>query len=128
MGVFHNDSKGWGICHPDNQVLLFERCIGLGVVKDIEDYLVCCLGGGTIYLLPISAANENEPAKSCEILSLVVPESEEDTSAIRCVQCFAAGASEVARVGVEPPSREKKHIALLGWAGGVVDVHEICLA
>lgn len=126
VGVFHNDSNGLGICHPDNQVLLFERCIGLGVIKDMEEYLVCCLGGGTIYLLPISTASE--PAKSSEILRLAIPiESDEDTSTIRFIQCFAAGTSHVASMGVNP-SCEKKHIALLGWAGGVVDVHEICLA
>ena len=124
IGVFSIDSKSWGICHPDNQVLLFERCIGLGFVRDIEDYLVCCLGGGTIYLLPISTADG--PTNSSDILRLAVPINDEDTSTIRFAQCFAAGTSQVASIGVTP-SLEKRHIALLGWAGGVIDVHEICL-
>ena len=127
----------WGVFHDDNQIMLFQRCIGLGTfdysnnsLSDSElRSIVCCLRGGTIYVVPVRAEND---VTNNDLFMFAVPldPNGDDDGLVRLAQSFTAGMAQVLcwKGGVVKENTDcctTKSVALLGWPGGIIDVYEL---
>lgn len=102
--------------------MLFQQCIGLGTIKSgNERYVACSLRGGTIYLVPV--VEGTHPRK--DIVMYTTPVDLADCGAVRYVQNFAAGLAQVTSWQDDDNSSSMKCVALIGWSGGKIDVHEM---
>jgi hypothetical protein len=139
----------------DNQIMLFQRCIGMGAL-DFDDclpwsyslneslngrgrYVACCLRAGTIFLVPV-AKNEiiKETTRGNDLIMFMVPVTPngDDDGVVHFVQSFTAGISQVmySNAGLRKENVNSmrimmefvmKPIAVVGYPGGVLDVYEI---
>ena len=136
LGISHFNSTGsWGIHHDFNQVILPQKCIGMGALEitpsNSSRYICCCLRGGTVYLIPVLDQKQmKEPPVT--MFSIPVDPSGEDDGLVRYVQNFTAGVANV-NCWEDPRNTSLKSVALVGWNGGTIDVykmspaeHEIC--
>ncbi|KAL9188557.1 hypothetical protein ACHAXT_006935 [Thalassiosira profunda] len=128
------EDGSWGVMQANNQLMFFERCIGLAAVDGGGRYVACCLRGGTIYLVPVvepgtATTDQNEIA----MLSVPVDPDGEDDGLERFVQNFTAGTALVGN-WKDPLSRERyrasdkvsaRVVAMVGWPGGNIDVYAI---
>lgn len=126
VAISHCLEEGsWGITDENNQIMLFQKCIGLGTIKSgNERYLACCLRGGTIYLVPVVVEGTDRK----DIIMYATPVDSADSGAVRYVHNFTAG---VAQVKSWQDKRDKdgsssmKCVAMIGWSGGKIDVYEM---
>ncbi|KAK1741615.1 hypothetical protein QTG54_007188 [Skeletonema marinoi] len=123
VSISHCLEEGsWGITDENNQIMLFQQCIGLGTIESgNERYLACCLRGGTIYLVPV--AEGNNPRK--DIVMYATPVDSADCGAVRYIQNFAAGLTQVKSWQEDDDSSSMKYAAMIGWSGGKIDVYEL---
>lgn len=139
VAISHVNSDGsWGIHNSYNQIMLPQRCIGLGTIEHGPQnnirHLCCCLRGGTIFVLPV---NEHVGSLSTfrhdDLTMYVVPfdPSGEDDGLVRFVQNFASGVvhvtpwDDISRNAEHATNLDDRPVALVGWNGGVIDVYEI---
>lgn len=123
VAISHCIEEGtWGITDENNQIMLFQQCIGLGTIKSgNERYIACCLRGGTMYLVPV--VEGTDPKK--DIVVYATPVDLADCGAVRYVQKFAAGMAKVTSWQDDDNSSDMKCAALIGWSGGKIDVYEM---
>lgn len=151
----YNPSIGWGVMEEDNQFLLFQRCVGMGALDyghmdvtnqhDARRYVVCCLRGGTMYLVPVAEQHAlSTPKDSVDqnIISMfsvpVDPNDGDDDGLVRLVQNFTAGmarvmcwkdlwSSERSQMtgSCSSDGTKMKSVAMVGWPAGIVDVYEV---
>jgi len=144
--------KSWGIMEEDNQIMLSQRCIGMGTfdyggnksdfdgdVPGARRYVVCCLRGGTIYLVPVlenGASNPTLGQSDVTVFAVPVDPDGDDDGLVRFVQNFTAGVAQVVhwkdRIGTDKShltgnatDNAMKSVALVGWPGGNIDVYEV---
>jgi hypothetical protein len=122
----HVEDGSWGVTDEDNQIMLFERCIGMGTL-DFEDdlsskdslenslfvagrYVACCLRAGTILLVPVAKKGTVKQKKKTTGNLLVmfaapVAPNGDDDGVVPYVNSFTAGIFQVmywnARLGKE---------------------------
>mmetsp|Transcript_21338 Transcript_21338/g.45095 ORF Transcript_21338/g.45095 Transcript_21338/m.45095 type:complete len:272 (+) Transcript_21338:1770-2585(+) len=146
---YHPKHGSWGVMEEDNQIMLFQRCIGVGTFdysnicpfKSRLDetvakrYIACCLRGGTIYLIPVkepSASGHND----ITMLAAPLEPDGDDDGVVRFAQNFTAGMAQVLswtnQVLIDTTKMignisdsTKKSVAMVGWPGGNVDVYEV---
>ena len=119
----------WGVMNEDNQLMLFQRCIGLGTFdtslssnNDLtRRYVVCCLRGGTMYMVPVVEKDNTNN----DTIMFTIPVDDGDDSLVRLVQSFTAGMAKVKRWKSSEDTETSKDVALVGWQGGIIDVYEL---
>ena len=120
--------SSWGVAKDWYQLLLSYPAIGYGIVNynGIECW-VCCLRGGTCYLVPIpkegTGAKTLHDEDSSEIFVFSYPldiESDTPTSPPPYVQGFAAGSLSVASAG---GNDDFVPVLVYALAGGVIDIY-----
>ncbi|KAL7531219.1 hypothetical protein ACHAXR_003908, partial [Thalassiosira sp. AJA248-18] len=142
---YQQERGSWGVMEEDNQIMLFQRCIGTGtfdygdIVSGARRYAVCCLRGGTIYLIPVAENDTTRALGGNEITMFAVPmdPNGDDDGLLRFVQNFTAGMVQVLcwkdQLGPDKshmmctvkPDGTTKSVALVGWPGGIIDVYEL---
>ena len=122
VSISHCLSNGsWGIVEDDNQILLHQKCAGIGAIdygsmvywQSISNstltvarrYIACCLRGGTIYLVPVIEHNHHrfqdttfvheKSRNDITMFALPVDPTGEDDGVVRYVQNFASGIAQV---------------------------------
>ena len=133
----HSEDDSWGVMDEDNQIMLFQQCVGLGILDfdRTRRYIACCLRAGTIIIMPIAKSKTNNQIRTTSDNLIMFPVSMasngDDDGFIHFVQSFTAGISRVttwnANLDKEDNDAEflMKPIAILGWPGGILDVYEI---
>jgi hypothetical protein len=134
----HQGDGSWGVMDEDNQIMLFQQCIGLGTLDFYRTrrYIVCCLRAGTIIITPEAMIKTNNQIKTTTkgdnliMFPVSMASNGDDDGFIHLVQSFTAGTSRVttwnASLGkVENEGCLMKPIAIVGWPGGILDVYEI---
>jgi len=153
---YHPEHGSWGVMEEDNQIMLFQRCIGIGTFDYGGDnlyksdwdgarsgamrYAVCCLRGGTIYLVPVAEHGTAVPTqemgqKDIHVFAVPVDPDGDDDGLVRFVQNFTAGMAQVTcwkdrgtdmshLIGNVTDS-SMKSVALVGWPGGNIDVYDV---
>ena len=112
----------WGITDENNQIMLSQKCIGIGsIVSGNDRYIACCLRGGTIYLVPVVEGKDSRK----EIVIYATPVDSRDIGAIRYVHNFSAGLAQVKTENETDKLSKKKVVAMIGWSGGKIDVYEL---
>ena len=85
-----NGLMAWGIAHDEHQLLLSHPAIGCGTIEyDDETYFVCCLRGGTTYLVP--AATNSADGLGCTEVILVVSYPHDADTSIRTTNQYLQG-------------------------------------
>jgi len=138
---YNPENGSWGIME-ENQFMFFQRCIGIGTVdyghrgnaNSAERYVMCCLRGGTVYLVPVEEFRTGTSARATQrrAITMFAAPSDADGNedgAVRFVQTFAGGMARCRRedVHVDGESSDSmvKSVALVGWPGGNIDVFEV---
>lgn len=129
----HTEDGSWGVIDEDNQIMLFERCIGLGTL-DFEDdlpskfsldgslfrvgrYVACCFRAGTILLLPVAkkvsmTQKETTTGNGLIMFAAPVAPNGDDDEVVHYVHSFTAGMFQVmhwnARLGKENYNMKRK--------------------
>ena len=146
VAISHLDPKvGWGVMKDENQLMLFQRCIGLGTCNCLSNldeatrYIVCCLRGGTIYLVPIAEQEESGETErggsenEITVCDVPIDPNGDDDGLVRFVQNFTAGLAR-AKPWIDLRTMDSRHmesectmksVALVGWSGGILDVYEV---
>ena len=101
----------WGVAQDRHQLLLSYPAIGCGrVFVDEDHHFVCCLRGGTCFLIPTRADSQ----KHVTVISYPHDVDADTTSAY--VQGFTAGTLLMDEKSSLP-------VLIYAWAGGAVDVY-----
>jgi len=145
--ISHHRSKDglWGVMEENNQIMFCQRCIGIGTVdygvslKTERRYAVCCLRGGTIYMVPVGEpAISKDEMEQNDITMFAVPMDPDgdDDGLVRFVQNFTGGMAHVV-CWTDQVSTDKSHpvgampdgtmkpVAMVGWPGGNIDVYDV---
>ena len=86
----NNGLMSWGIAHDEHQLLLSHPAIGCGTIEySDETYFVCCLRGGTTYLIP--AATSSADGLVCTEDILVVSYPHDADASIRTTNQYLQG-------------------------------------
>ena len=139
MAHAQSGDGSWGVMDEDNQIMLFQRCVGLGTLDfdRTRRYIACCLRAGTIFLVPVAKIKTSKQIRSpmkCDNLIMFpvsVASNGDDDGFIHFVQSFTAGISRVTTWKASLDKEENdadcfmKPIAIVGWTGGILDVYEI---
>lgn len=141
-----NSGEGiWGVEEEDNQIMLSQKCVGMGTLDCLFGrFAVCGLRGGTIYLVPVAEHGQADSKQSAHqnditMVSVPVDSDGDDDGLVRYLQGFTAGMAQVLQwkcgmgkqnliVNNKQNESETKSVAMVGWPGGIIDVFEICPA
>jgi hypothetical protein len=125
VSPFHPDNS-WGVTHDRHQLLLSYPAVGCGRVnikeEEEEEYLVCCLRGGTCFLIPttctgVGVGQKKDKAKAITVISYPHDVDADTTSAY--VQGFTAGTLLVDDYESSLPLP----VLVYAWAGGIIDIY-----
>ena len=121
----------WGIQRPENQLLFSHPAVGIGMLSctatETADHgqklpvphVVCCLRGGTAYLIPVTHQQGTMPP----VVSVVsYPHDIESDIDFHRIQHFAAGNIVLERPG-QCCGQESIPVLLYAWPGGIIDVY-----
>jgi hypothetical protein len=136
----HSGDGSWGVMDEDNQIMLFQQCIGLGTLdfyRTRRRYIVCCLRAGTIIIMPVALVKTNDQIRTTTkgdnliMFPVSMASNGDDDEFIQFMQSFTAGISRVTTWNASLGKVENdveclmKPIAIVGWPGGILDVYEI---
>jgi hypothetical protein len=113
-----DSSLSWGIVQDEHQLLLSYPSIGCGSVEyENQEHFVCCLRGGTTYLIP---SGKEELGYDSSVTVFFYPHDVDSDSTSRFVQGFTAG-NLLVRQGDQ--TLERMPVLVFCWAGGIIDVY-----
>ena len=121
----------WGIRLHRDQLLLSYPAIGMGIMdysipgsKKKVPHMVCCLRGGTTYLVP-TVVEQGQDETPKDIISVVMyPHDIDSDIEFQRLQFFSAG--EIAMLGGRLNRRFKQEripALIYAWPGGIIDVY-----
>jgi hypothetical protein len=123
-----SDDGSWGIVNDFNQILLPQRCIGIGAIESTTSnkarHVCCCLRGGTLYVVPVMEHGKKPQEEPLTMFVAALDASGDDDGLVRYVQNFASGVVQLT-CWQWPKQASLNPVALVGWNGGRIDVYDV---